>query len=77
MQRQVEINDDFITLGQFLKKAQIIDTGGQAKFFIETNNIKINNKKPIGRGSKIFAGDSVWIEGYLYKVIKKEKEEIN
>ncbi|MEA4333779.1 RNA-binding S4 domain-containing protein [Mycoplasma sp. 1232] len=68
----IKIIGDSIKLSQFLKKINETDTGGQAKFFIETNDIKINNKKPEGRSSKIHPGDVVWINDQIY-VIEKEK----
>ncbi|MEA4115252.1 RNA-binding S4 domain-containing protein [Mycoplasma sp. 744] len=68
---QIIIETDFITLGQFLKKAKIIDTGGQAKYFLEFNDVKINNNIPQGRSSKIYPGDAIWINNIVYQVIKK------
>ncbi|MGY5139122.1 RNA-binding S4 domain-containing protein [Mycoplasmopsis gallinarum] len=74
MSKTIFLSKDQITLGQFLKKINVIDTGGQAKFFIETNNIKINNKKPIGRSTKIKPDDIIWINDSIY-VVKKQEEE--
>lgn len=68
MNNVVLIEGDSITLGQFLKLTKIISTGGQAKFFIETNNIKINNNIVNGRSTKIFSGDVVWINNKAYFV---------
>ncbi|WP_029608582.1 RNA-binding S4 domain-containing protein [Mycoplasma simbae] len=66
MNNIVYINDEFITLGQLLKKVGLIDTGGQAKYFLLDNEILINDKKPEGRNSKVFLGDVVWINGSAY-----------
>ncbi|WP_096386598.1 RNA-binding S4 domain-containing protein [Mycoplasmopsis bovigenitalium] len=68
MNNVVLIDGNSITLGQFLKLTKIISTGGQAKFFIETNNIKINNNTANGRSTKIFSGDVVWINNKAYFV---------
>ncbi|VEU60416.1 s4-like RNA-binding protein [Mycoplasmopsis bovigenitalium] len=68
MNNVVLIDGNSITLGQFLKLTKIISTGGQAKFFIETNNIKINNNVVNGRNTKIFSGDVVWINNKAYFV---------
>ncbi|KKB26700.1 hypothetical protein MM26B8_04920 [Mycoplasmopsis meleagridis] len=73
MNNTIEIKDDFITLGQFLKKAKLIETGGQSKYFIEYNDITINNRKPEGRGSKIYINDTVWINNIVYQVVKVKK----
>lgn len=68
MNNVVLIEGNSITLGQFLKLTKIIATGGQAKFFIESNNIKINNNVVNGRNTKIFSGDVVWINNKAYFV---------
>ncbi|MGL5205108.1 MAG: RNA-binding S4 domain-containing protein [Metamycoplasmataceae bacterium] len=66
---KVEIKGQSIRLGQLIKKLNLIDTGGQAKEFIENNNIKINNEKPKGRSTKIFVGSTVWIDDEVYMIV--------
>ncbi|MBU4690443.1 RNA-binding S4 domain-containing protein [Mycoplasma sp. ES3157-GEN-MYC] len=68
MNNIVFINNGFITIGQLLKKVGLIDTGGQAKYYLENNKIKINDKTPIGRNTKVFAGDVVWVNNLIYYV---------
>lgn len=72
---EVEIKDKFIKLGQFIKKINLVDTGGETKHFIRTHQISINENKPIGRSSKIFCNDVVWIDDIPYKVVKKKSKE--
>ncbi|WP_033161230.1 RNA-binding S4 domain-containing protein [[Mycoplasma] collis] len=67
----VKIFGEFIKLGQFLKKMKIIDSGAEAKSFIDNQEILINNKKPEGRNSKIYVGSVVWINDEVYKIIKE------
>lgn len=71
---KVEINGEFIKLGQLIKKLNLIDTGGQVKDFINNNVIKINNEVPKGRSTKVFSGSTVWIDDEVYKIISVEKE---
>lgn len=71
---KVEINGEFIKLGQLIKKLNLIDTGGQVKDFINSNVIKINNEVPKGRSTKVFSGSTVWIDDEVYKIISVEKE---
>lgn len=66
---KVIIKDENIKLGQLLKKVNIISTGGEAKFYIESNDIKINGKRPEGRNTKVHAGSTVWINDDLYQIV--------
>ncbi|MGL5357546.1 MAG: RNA-binding S4 domain-containing protein [Metamycoplasmataceae bacterium] len=66
---EVKISGEFIKIGQLIKKMNIIDTGGGAKYFLETHNILINEKKPLGRNTKVFVGSVVWIDGEPFKII--------
>lgn len=67
----IKITGKFIKLGQLIKGLNLVDTGGQTKHFIQTHEILINDKKPIGRNTKVFLGDVVWIEGNPYKISPK------
>ena len=42
---KVSITTEYVTLGQFLKLADIISSGGQAKFFLEDVMIKVNGEQ--------------------------------
>lgn len=64
----VKIIGEFITIGQLLKKMNFISTGGEAKFFLENNQIKIDGKSPIGRNTKVFAKSTVWVNDNLFRV---------
>ncbi|MFF2483603.1 S4 domain-containing protein YaaA [Paenibacillus sp. NPDC058071] len=61
--KEVAIRDEFITLGQFLKLADCISTGGHAKFFLQENEVLINGEADNRRGRKLYAGDRVEVEG--------------
>ena len=60
---QVKINGECIKLGQFLKLSRIVDTGGQAKFFILDGRVKVNGLVVTQRGKKIYPGDIIEIDG--------------
>ena len=64
---KVNINSEYITLGQFLKYVGIIDCGSYAKQFLLENKVLINNEQDQRRGRKIYPGDVV-------KVLKKDYE---
>ncbi|MGL4252104.1 MAG: RNA-binding S4 domain-containing protein [Metamycoplasmataceae bacterium] len=71
---KVEIKGKYIKLGQLIKKLNLIDTGGQAKDFIENSNIKIDNEKPKGRSTKVFVGSTVWIDDEVYMIINSTEQ---
>lgn len=52
---------EFITLGQFLKLAGIIQTGGQAKWYLSEHTVLVNGEEENRRGRKLYEGDEVEI----------------
>ena len=64
MPEKIKVNTEFITLGQFLKLAEVIQTGGMAKWFLSENDIFINGEQDQRRGRKLRAGDSINIPGF-------------
>lgn len=70
--KEVTIKDDYITLGQFLKYVDLISFGGEAKMFLNTNLVYINDEKDNRRGRKIKDKDIVKIMDHMYKVVKND-----
>ncbi len=64
----IKIDTEYVTLGQFLKMTDWIDTGGQAKFAVKELDIKVNNEKEDRRGRKLYPGDIIVIEGKKYQI---------
>ncbi|MGG1518964.1 S4 domain-containing protein YaaA [Paenibacillus oryzisoli] len=62
--KKISIHTDYITLGQFLKLADCISTGGQAKFFVVENKIEVNGQAENRRGRKLVPRDVVTVEGF-------------
>ncbi|WP_127849663.1 S4 domain-containing protein YaaA [Lacticaseibacillus hulanensis] len=55
----ITISTPYITLGQFLKEAGVIDSGGAAKWYLAENSVEINGVEDNRRGRKLVAGDKV------------------
>ena len=55
------IVDGEITLGQFLKTEGIIESGGQAKWFLQDFEVMINGEREIRRGKKLNHQDNIVI----------------
>ena len=62
MQTEVFITSEFITLGQFLKFENLIESGGSVKFFLEEIPVYINGEQDNRRGRKLYPNDIVEIE---------------
>ena len=55
--------DEFIKLGQALKKAGLVESGVDAKFFIQDGQVKLNGETELQRGKKLYNGDVVSFNG--------------
>ncbi len=69
--KTVKINTEYITLGQLLKMLDLISSGGEAKFFLATTTVLINDIQDQRRGKKIYPKDRVEILGITYKIDAK------
>ncbi|MEU8228572.1 RNA-binding S4 domain-containing protein [Actinoplanes sp. NPDC048967] len=66
--RDVAINSDMIRLGQFLKLADLIDTGGEAKILIGSGDVTVNGEVDTRRGRQLRPGDVVVVQGRSARV---------
>ena len=67
---QIRETDDFIKLGQALKKAGLVESGVDAKFVIQDGLVKVNGETELQRGKKIHDGDVISYNGETVKVSK-------
>ncbi|MYL34429.1 S4 domain-containing protein YaaA [Pontibacillus yanchengensis] len=73
MHKRIEIETDMIQLGQFLQLANVIESGGMAKWFLSEFPVFVNGEEETRRGKKLGVGDVVEIEGEgSYTVVKEE-----
>ncbi|GII21414.1 RNA-binding S4 domain-containing protein [Planosporangium mesophilum] len=61
--RDVTIRDDMIRLGQFLKLAGVIDSGGETKERIAAGEVEVNGEVDTHRGRQLHRGDVVTVDG--------------
>lgn len=64
----INIKSEYITLSQFLKFTGIITNGGEAKFFLENNDVLINGELDNRRGKKLYPNDIIEILGIKYQI---------
>lgn len=62
--------DDYIKLGQLLKKANMMSSGVDAKMVILDGQVSVNGEVEFRRGKKIYPGDVVTFEGESVKVVR-------
>ena len=71
--KKITINTEYITLGQFLKFADILSNGGEAKSYLACNEVYINDELDVRRGRKLRHGDKVLVEGQEF-IIENENQ---
>ena len=69
--KQIKIFTEFVTLGQFLKLANLIQSGGEAKFYLKENKVIVNGEEDNRRGRKLYSGDIVEVENQTFGIVKK------
>ncbi len=62
--------DEFIKLGQLLKKAGMVSSGVEAKIVIQEGEVLVNGEVETRRGKKIYDGDEVTFDGETVRVVK-------
>ena len=60
--------DEFIK--QALKKAGLVESGVDAKFFIQDGQVKLNGETELQRGKKLYNGDVVSFNGETIQIVK-------
>lgn len=54
---EVTIKDEFIKLGQAMKLAGAVDSGLEAKIFIQDGRVTVNDEVEFRRGRKLYKDD--------------------
>ncbi|SES14905.1 S4 domain protein YaaA [Gracilibacillus ureilyticus] len=62
MEERIAINTEYIQLGQFLKLANILESGGMVKVFLQETGVLVNGELENRRGRKLYPGDKIEIE---------------
>lgn len=74
MSEIIQIDESMITLGKFLKHANIISSGGMAKPFLLDTEIWVNGEAENRRGKKLYPGDTVKIADHGTYTIKSSTD---
>ncbi len=65
----INIKDEFIKLGQALKLSGEVDSGLDAKFYIQDEKVLVNGKVETRRGRKLYEGDSFSFHGKDFIIV--------
>ena len=57
--KPIKISTEYIELQMLLKMESIIQSGGQAKYFLAENEVYVNGTLEQRRGKKLYPGDKI------------------
>jgi ribosome-associated protein len=64
--KNISINTEFIKLDQFMKWADVVPTGTEAKIIISEGLVKVNGEVENRRGKKLRKDDIIEVNGIKY-----------
>jgi ribosome-associated protein len=68
-QRQIQIRGDTIRLGQLLKLADVVDSGGEARDLLEYEEVLVNGERETRRGRQLHPGDVVAVTDTVLEIV--------
>lgn len=69
--KRTAISTEAIELAAFLKWAQVVETGGQAKRLIQSGQVAVNGGVERRRSRRLFSSDRVTVGAQTFEVIYK------
>ena len=67
--REIQVRGDTIRLGQLLKVAGVVDSGGEAKALIADGGVTVNGEIETRRGRQLHAGDELAAAGQELRLV--------
>ena len=67
--------EEYIKLGQALKKAGLVSSGVEAKIRVQSGEVLVNGEVDEARGRKLYGGEVIEIGGEKVTVVKGVSEE--
>ena len=71
------IRDEAIRLGQFLKLANLVETGAEARPVLADGLVEVNGEVETRRGRQLVPGDVVALGGLTARVSSGDADEID
>jgi ribosome-associated protein len=67
--REIPIRGDTIRLGQLLKLADVVDSGGEARDLLEFEEVLVNGERETRRGRQLHCGDLVTVTDTVLEIV--------
>lgn len=67
---RIREGEEFIRLGQALKKAGLVDSGVDAKLVILDGLVNVNGEAELQRGKKLYGGEIISFQGEQVKIVR-------
>lgn len=67
--RQIAIRGEMIRLGQLLKLADVVDSGGEARDLLEYEEVLVNGERETRRGRQLHSGDVVTLTDTVLEIV--------
>ena len=67
--RRIPITGETIRLGQLLKLADLVDSGGEARHLLEHEEVLVNGERETRRGRQLHPGDAVSIADTVLEIV--------
>ena len=67
--KKISIHTDYITLGQLLKLARVVEEGGEAKAYLASHEIRVNGENENRRGRKLRVNDEIEFPGFTIVLV--------
>ena len=67
--REVPIRGEMIRLGELLKLAGVVGTGGEAKLLLTSTEVRVNGELESRRGRQLHPGDEVAVGDEVLRLV--------
>jgi ribosome-associated protein len=67
--REIPIRGEMIRLGQLLKLADLVDSGGEARDLLEEEHVLVNGERELRRGRQLHPGDVVTLTDTVLEIV--------
>lgn len=66
---EIKIDTEFIKLDSFLKFTGAATLGSEAKFYIQSGEVQVNDEVEVRRGRKLYKGDRIKFQEQEYIIV--------
>lgn len=67
---KIRAGEEYIKLGQALKKAGAVESGVDAKFAVQDGLVKVNGETELQRGKKLYGGEIISYDNETFQIVR-------